>query len=194
MHYGVILNKATMNIGDDIQTYASARLLPHVDYILDREHMDSFQSDNHEPVAVIMSAWWMWRKWNWPPSECIIPKLVSMHINNYNIYQNSSPIYNEWVQGIGRKFFQENGPVGVRDKASLDFFQEQGIDSYFSGCITLTLPKQRLTEDAGTYVCLVDLKPSVEKKARELLKDTGLEIRVFTHNCDYRNSKASYEK
>ena len=42
-----------------IQTYASMQHLPSVDYIVERENTDSFHSENNEPVAVIMSAWWM---------------------------------------------------------------------------------------------------------------------------------------
>ena len=32
MKFGVVIHKPTMNLGDDIQTYAAAKLLPHVDY------------------------------------------------------------------------------------------------------------------------------------------------------------------
>ena len=76
----------------------------------------------------------------------------------------------------------------------LIFFKEQGIDCYFSGCLTLTIPKQEKTEDAGTYVCLVDLNDKIRAKAMEYLKDTGLEIRVISHNCDYRKSNATFEE
>ena len=136
MKFGVVIHKPTMNLGDDIQTYAAAKLLPHVDYQIDREYISDFKSENDEPVAVIMNAWWMWKKWNWPPADCIIPKLLSMHINNYGVARKSSPIYAEWAQGCGGEFFKKYGPVGCRDMASLDFFKEQGIDCYFSGCLT----------------------------------------------------------
>lgn len=194
MKFGVILHKTTMNRGDDIQTYAAMQHLPQVDYVIDRENTNAFRSKEGEPVAVIMSAWWLWKKWNWPPAECIIPKFVSMHMNNYSINRKSSPLYDEWLEGIGGEYFRKYGPIGVRDQTSLDFFTERGFDSYFSGCITLTLPKQKKTEDAGTYVCLVDLNDRLEQAAREMLKDTGLKIKVFTHRCDFRNSDASFEE
>jgi hypothetical protein len=79
MKYGVIYHKQTGNIGDDIQAYAASRLLPRVDYMLDREHLDTFQSKEDEPVAAIMSAWYTWAKWNWPPSASIYPKFVGFH-------------------------------------------------------------------------------------------------------------------
>ena len=39
MKFGVVIHKPTMNLGDDIQTYAAAKLLPHVDYQIDREYI-----------------------------------------------------------------------------------------------------------------------------------------------------------
>lgn len=194
MKYGVLMHKTTMNLGDDIQSYASAQFLPHIDYLVERENIDSFKSEGNEPVGVIMSAWWMWQKWNWPPAECIVPKLISMHMNNYTIYRKASPIQDEWLEGIGGEYFRANGPIGCRDQTTLDFFTEHGFDCYFSGCITLTLPKQKTTPDAGTYVCLVDLNPKLEAAAREWLSGSGLEIRVLSHNCDYRKSDASMEE
>lgn len=40
----------------------------------------------------------------------------------------------------------------------------------------------------------MDLKPKLEEKAREWLKDTGLEIRVMSHHCDYRKSTVSMDE
>ena len=60
--------------------------------------------------------------------------------------------------------------------------------------MTLTLPKQKETPDKGTYVCLVDVNPDIEKAARAWLKDSGLEIRKLTHHCDYRRSDATMEE
>ena len=56
MKYGLILNKNNLNIGDDIQAFATARFLPQVDYFIDREYMDDFRPEEDEPVAVIMNA------------------------------------------------------------------------------------------------------------------------------------------
>lgn len=61
MKFGIVIHKSTMNLGDDIQTYAAAKLLPHVDYQIDREYVSDFESKDNEPVAVIMNAWWMWK-------------------------------------------------------------------------------------------------------------------------------------
>ncbi len=194
MKYGVLWHKNTSNLGDDIQAYASSKFYPHIDYAVDRENLVNFKSDDNEPVAVIMSAWWMWKKWNWPPVSCIIPKLTGMFVSSYTVDTKSSPITTEWMEGIGGDYFKAYGPVGCRDYNTINIFKERGIDNYFSGCVTLTLPKQKVTPDAGTYVCFVDLKPELEKKARELVKGTGLKIKVLSHDCKYKNSEISMEE
>lgn len=186
MKLGILINKHAKNLGDDIQSYAAAKLLPRVDYAIDREHIDTFSSKHNEPVAVLMNGWWMWRKWNWPPADCIIPKLTSMHINTYTVTQLGTPLHTEWLTGCGREYMQKYGPVGCRDHSTIAFLKEAGIKGYFSGCLTLTLPEQPKTPDAGTYVCLVDLHPKLEAEVRKRLADTGLEIRAFSHDYDDR--------
>jgi hypothetical protein len=194
MKYGIVMHTETANLGDDVQTYAATKLLPQVDYIIDREHLDSFESENDEPVATIMAAWWFWQKWNWPPSPSIVPLLTSMHINNYDIYNRGTPVKDHWLDGLGREYLDAYGPVGVRDESSLEFFKERGIDTYFSGCITLTLPKQKTTDDAGQYVCLVDLNETLKAKAMQLLENTGLRVVEVSHRCHYRGTEATLEE
>lgn len=45
MKYGLLANVPTQNFGDEIQTYAIKQFLPHVDYIVDRESIDTFRSE-----------------------------------------------------------------------------------------------------------------------------------------------------
>ena len=82
MKYGVLYRKTTKNIGDDMQSYAAEQWLPHTDYLVDIEAMDSFKADDDEPVATIMSAWYMWEKWNWPPSKYVYPLWIGLHYND----------------------------------------------------------------------------------------------------------------
>ena len=42
MKYGLLYYKDTDNIGDDIQSYASERFLPRIDYMIDRENLEKF--------------------------------------------------------------------------------------------------------------------------------------------------------
>ena len=194
MKYGVILHKETSNLGDDIQTYAAAKLLPHVDYVIDREKIDTFRTEDGKPVGVIMSGWWFWQKWNWPPADCIVPLLTSMHMNNYSIYDRGTPVGDKWLRGLGGDYMKEYGPVGARDQSSLEFFQEHNIPAFFSSCITTTIPKQKETENKGKYICLVDLNAKLKKKAYEILDGCGYEIIEVSHDCHYRYSQKTLEE
>ena len=42
MKYGLVVYKETDNIGDDILSYSARRFLPSLDYIIDREGLDTF--------------------------------------------------------------------------------------------------------------------------------------------------------
>lgn len=195
MKFGVMMHKHTQNIGDDIQTYAAARLLPQVDYFLDRERLDEFATDDGEPAAVVMSAWYMWHKWNWPPSRYIMPLYVGMHYSDHELAkQDGSPVKTEFLSGLGGDHLNAYGPIGCRDTFTEKAFKEMGIDAYFSGCITLTLPKMPVVKTEKEYVCAVDISKAAVEHTRKLLEGTDIELREMRHYKDYRNSDAAWEE
>ena len=196
MKFGIVLLKNTQNIGDDIQSFAAANLLPSADYFIDRETFDSFRTENDEPVAVVMSAWYMWSKWNWPPSRYIVPLYTGMHWADHQIAnQDGSPVKTEFLTGIGGEYLNAYAPIGCRDMPTLESFKSLGIDAYFSGCITLTLPEMPRIKPEKEYICCVDVEPYVMKQIRKLLEGRDdLELREITHYKDYRNSDASWEE
>lgn len=194
MKYGVLLNKNNLNVGDDIQALALAQFLPSLDYFIDREHIDEFRPDNDEPVAVIMNAWYMWAKWNWPPSKYIIPKFVGFHYADHQLaVQPGSPVKYEFLTGLGGEYLKAHQPIGCRDEFTRSQLESLGIESYFSGCITMTLPKRPERPDKGTYICLVDLEPKVRDKMKKLLEEQGIEVKVITHNRK-RNAELSWKE
>ena len=188
------MHKKTRNIGDDIQTYAQSLFLPSIDYIVDRDYIDSFKSENNEPVALIMSAWWMWRKWNWPPAKCIIPYLTSMHFMNWGIDNWGTSIKDEILDGIGGEYLNSYGPVGCRDINTLKLFKKHKIKSYFSGCITLTLPKMKKRKNKKEYICVVDVPQNIIDKVKAICNQNNLELKVLTHWLDDNNQKLSWNK
>ncbi len=195
MKFGILIHKNTQNIGDDIQSFAAANLLPSVDYFINRETFDDFKTDNDEPVAVVMSAWYMWAKWNWPPSRHIVPLYIGMHWSDHQIAeQDGTPVKTEFLQGIGGEYLNKYGPIGCRDMSTLNSFKEIGINSYFSGCITLALPKMPIVKPEKEYVCIVDIGVDLIQHTKKLLEGTGIEVRVVKHYKDYRNSDATYEE
>ena len=181
MKFGLVFHKNTANLGDDVQAYAQSCFLPHIDYYIDREYISEFQSKDNEPVAGIFAAWWMWNKWSWPPSECIYPLITSFHITKRNEMQGASPVFDHFLSGVGGEYFKSYGPVGGRDIQSVKIFESNKIPCFFSGCLTLTLPKQERTSDAGTYICLVDVRKDLEDIIRKKANAAGLEVRTYTH-------------
>ena len=194
MKFGVIMHKTTQNIGDDIQTFAAMQHLPHTDYFLDRECLDEFRTEDGKPAAVLMAAWYMWNKWNWPPSDYIVPLLTGMHFSDHQASEQvGSPVKTEFLTGCGAEYMNANGPVGCRDMYTLNKFKELGLDAFFSGCITLTLPKMEKKTPEKEYICAVDLPPEILKKLKEIVAGR-CEIIETTHYKDYRNSDATWEE
>ena len=196
--YGLLVNENNGNIGDDIQAYAEAQFLPRVDVIVDRENLDIFKYGNgKDPVALIMGAWFMWHKYNWPPSRQIVPLVLGYHHfeRNRNVYKAlkyALPIFTENYEGIGGQWFKDHGRVGCRDLYTCRVLDEAGIPNYFSGCVTLTLPKQKTTKDKGKYIVLVDITPEAEKKIRKMVKGK-YEVRKISHFTENING-ATWEE
>ncbi len=158
MKYGVVVYKNTDNIGDDIQSYAAKCFLPSVDYVIDREGLDTFQSEQSETVKAIMNGWYMYSKFNWPPVSCIDPLWVAMHISKNDYFG----IGDRFLDEIGGAYLRHYGPIGARDKTTMQMLESKNIPCYQSGCLTLTLPQIgeiKKTEE----VLLVDVDPQNEK-------------------------------
>lgn len=177
MKYGVIVFKNTKNIGDDIQSYAAAQLLPQVDYYIDREYLDTFHPDEEEPVSVIMNGWFMYNKLGWPVSPCINPLYLSMHF-----WENDAlDIKDSFLKGLGGQDMREHQPIGCRDLETQRFLQKAGFETWFSACVTLTL-EPKFLRDTDHYVCLTDVSPSVVKYVRE--NYPNLKIQVVSQEND----------
>ncbi len=181
MKYGVLWRKSTKNIGDDMQSYAASLYLPQIDYMVDVKELDTFEVPDDEPVATIMSFWYMWHKWNWPPSKHLYPMWMGMH---YSDLQRGRPDgmvckYEYIVDGVGRDYFRMYEPIGCRDYYTQKAFEKLGISSYFSGCITLTLPRRDIPPADHDYVVVVGVETAVKKAIQNQLKGTGIEVKVI---------------
>lgn len=195
MKYGLLMHKPTTNWGDDIQSYAIRQFLPHVDYIINREEINSFESDDKEPVAIVMAAWWMWYKWNWPPSKYVLPYFTGFHYSdNKAAKQAGCPANFLFLSGLGGKYMNAYGPVGCRDYFTRENLKFQKVNAEFSGCITLTLPEQKKVKPEKEYICIVDVAASVEKKIREQLEGTDIEIKKITHDLPKEHKSLSWEE
>ena len=194
MKYGVLWRKTTKNIGDDMQSYAESLWYPQVDYMIDIEDLDGFQAADDEPVACIMSAWYMWHKWNWPPSKSIYPLWIGFHYNDIHRGRpRGMPCKWEYLTGPGYDYLKAHAPIGCRDTATLRHMQRLGIDSYYSGCITLTLPQRPRKMPERPYVCVVGVEKAVEKKIKRFYQNTGIDVKVIAPTRPEPSGNLSWE-
>lgn len=135
------------NIGDYIQSVAQEQFIGRDYCYVEREKLNSFKSGKKK-IKLIMNGWFMWNPENFPPSEDIIPLFISFHI----------------VPSIAQRLLTNNcisylkrfEPIGTRDTGTKKLLQSHGIDSYFSGCLTLTLGKDYKNEKKDGGVVFVD--------------------------------------
>lgn len=184
MKYG-LFEYSTENIGDEVQSIAARRFLPSIDYYFDRDNIDKTDTGKDE-VKLIMNGWYTHKPENFPPkNKHIHPLLISMYIEQH---ANNGKTAKRFAGKECKKFLTDNGPVGARDKATLDFLKKNKIDSYFSGCVTLTLCKDS-TVKKSDYILAVDVSDKVYEKMKRM---TSRQIvRIDTNRCIEmpRNSK-----
>lgn len=175
----------TENIGDEIQSIAARRFLPQIDYYFDRDDIDATVVRNDEKVKLIMNGWYTHKPELWPPkTKSIDPLLISMFVEqtegvNYSAEAFSSP---ESV-----KFLKKFGPVGARDLSSRDFFNSIGVESYFSGCLTLTLIADKRVKKQD-FILAVDVSDAVFNKI------SSLTDRKIVRLDTYRLSALTYDE
>jgi hypothetical protein len=180
MKYGVCYLQETGNIGDDIWAYSAYKLMPQCDYFIDLRDIRNFRSDNNEDVAVLMSGVVITEKTlndSFLPSANIIPKFISTHFRSGSY---------DWLRrDMIYKYLKAYEPVGARDYYTMDNLKSIGIDSYFSGCVSLTLnPPKKNQPDEQKYVCLVDVPDSAKEYVNCILKGSSINVKEMTHDFD----------
>lgn len=142
-----------INIGDYIQALASSQFYPHIDGFVEREKLKEYDGDE---CKIIMNAYYMHDGSQWPPSNKIQPLFISTHIN--------SLIRKEFGTKESIEFLKQKSPIGCRDYDTLHFLQSNGVDSYFSGCMTLTLGEKYKNSNKRKGVIFVDPKVTFRNK------------------------------
>ncbi len=148
MSYGLLITKFGGNLGDDIQSLAAMRYLPKIDFYIHRDKISQAVVAPH--TRVIMNGWFMHNMRFWPPHQNIDPLFLSFHAR---IAKASNKM--EWLSdrlfgpgAVGScsdqkyaEYYQPHIPIGCRDQTTKEAFDAIGVPSYFSGCLTLTLPQ-----------------------------------------------------
>lgn len=143
------------NIGDYIQSLAAMQYLPRIDEYYDKTDTD-FEG---QTVKMIMNGWYIWKPELFPVSKRVVPLPVSMHISP--MIAGKLFKMQEVVQ-----WFKEHEPIGCRDKETELMMKSNGIDAYFSGCLTLTLGKKYKLQAERQGLVFVD--PYLSRIFKEL--------------------------
>lgn len=124
------------NIGDYIQSLAALQFLPKncLPYYVDRDNTTFYNGKN---VTTIMNGWYRINKGNIKVSNYINPIYISMHIHNIRM-----------IKSIFIKTMKKYEPIGCRDTYTLHALKSNGINAYFSGCLTTTLDIDYLVDDS----------------------------------------------
>ncbi len=136
LEYTGELFSRSFNLGDDIQTLAVSRLLPTVDGYVSREALDEVE----EECIVPMNGFFM-NSNHWPPSESVRPVFYAFHMTPQSEKIVCSP------EGI--EYLKRWQPIGCRDLGTQKALSKHGIETYYSRCITLTLPRREKEPENG---------------------------------------------
>lgn len=178
--YGIYKYAIGSNLGDEIQSIAASYFLPKIDCFIDRE---SIKKNNiilpREKIKVIMNGWYMHDWKQWPPHNSIEPLFISVNLSNKKFIAN---IFSS--QNIN--YLIKHAPIGARDLYTLNLLQRNNIPSYFSGCLTLTLPKNKniVRQD---YILCIDVDKNIVEK---LKKHSNKKIFEFSTNFPYQYLKS----
>jgi hypothetical protein len=155
--FALLTYPVSHNLGDEIQSIAARRFLPRVDRLVNRDALDM---DPGAEVALILNGWFLQRPRNWPPHPRFRPLITSFHLDAERSRRapwRRSPA-DLVLRSEGVAYLQRHGPIGARDPGTLALLQAKGIESYHSGCLTLTLQRDdALPRDRGIVAC--DLAP-----------------------------------
>lgn len=176
---------SVMNVGDYIQSIAAKRFLPSDSIGIDREFIGVF---NHPgQVKTIVNGWFMHAKdlhWYrkdiegpekcWPPSQSISPLLISLHF-----WEDFLPYL---LSDESIAYLKKHEPIGARDYATMEFLKSNGIDSYFSGCLTLTLVNPYQEQDREEVIYAVDID---QKCIDYIKKHANCRVVVVSHICRF---------
>ena len=115
------------NIGDYIQSLAALQFLPKncKPYLIDRDQVRFYQGPK---VKLIFNSWNDLYPGNKNVSDKINPIYISYHL-----------VKKKYLPDIYINNLKKYSPIGCRDISTRDFFIKQGIDAYFSSCLTTTL-------------------------------------------------------
>lgn len=144
-HFYIVEGTVRNNIGDVLQGMEAAKFLDEDAMAVDREKLSCM--DEEHPGFLLATGWFMHDYNFFPPPPNIKPFYISIHVANSDFLR----------QLHIREHFRKYGPIGCRDKKTLQLFLGWGIPAYYSGCLTITANAlSTINDDYKETIALVD--------------------------------------
>jgi hypothetical protein len=161
-----LLSYSTNNLGDEIQSIAARQFLPSVDLLIDRDDWTTAPPHPEGTFKIILNGWFTRYPEQWPPPDLLLPLPISMHITRerYRPSALRAPAQ-ALLEGAALAYLKRHQPIGGRDLSTVRLLRQHGVDSYFSGCVTLTLDTGPIAR--GDYICAVDLDDETYRRLAE---------------------------
>lgn len=200
-----ILKYDSENLGDDIQSIATMDILDEMQIKYQEIYRDLINGCFFNPFDenyIILNGWFTNgygvdqyysvieenRKYinvTWPPQGNFKPILYSFHISEWGPVSNRE-VHPNFLDRSA-EFYKLNGTVGCRDEHTFNIMKKLNVDAYFSGCITLTLNKDKYIKNNSikNEVLFVDIpnlyKEKLILKANEYYCG-GVNFKSLTHS------------
>ncbi|MDY7008252.1 MAG: polysaccharide pyruvyl transferase family protein [Cyanobacteriota bacterium] len=160
----------TCNIGDMVQTVAALQFLPKLDYYFNRRQSPDIVDNSLQlPKSfAIMNSWY--GVGLLPAPNKITPFYISIHINQPEMLTPKVVAH-----------LQKHQPIGARDRNTLALLESHGIDSYYSGCLTLSFPQSNLPRSGKVYIVDID------DRGLKLIPDELKKKAIYINYKTYKN-------
>lgn len=135
------LKVSTENFGDHIQILAGQRLLRRIGiettiYIDRDDEIADGDWVNETPaeVCLLLNGWFKTNRAQWPPHPKLRPLFFGFHIRLFQCP--------ELLSAAAINYYRRHQPIGCRDRYTQSLLAAQGIESFVSECLSLTLPRR----------------------------------------------------
>lgn len=179
-----------VNLGDYVQSIATKSAIKQISEgrernfkFYDRDSLSFYKSEN--PCVAVMQGWFSY-SYAFLPSKSIVPIWVGTH------FTIETQDFLRKVLSINPNYFS-NTEIGCRDLFTYNFCERNGINSYFSRCLTLTLPR-RQKDSTQNKVFLVDVPKAWEKYLPTSITRSAVRLSQRTFSCADLNSGDLYKK
>ena len=169
MKYGIIYNSQIKDLGEDILTYSVMKQMPKIDYIIEKNNLNTFVPEKEELVNTIIYGNFASNSLALPPSPFINPLFLS--INFVNRINNKTDYFDKYLL----EYLSDNSPIGLENSHIINYLEDKKVDSYTSGSLILTLEAFKGIKK-GNKICLVDINKKIKniiaKKTDSIITET----------------------